>query len=386
MKPVAHCGVKLSLVTETFPPEINGVALTNYRLAQSLVQAGHELELIRPEPDAGQGIGHTDGMRELRVRGWPVPFYPSVRAGHYCRHLLVERWRAAPPQIIHVATEGPLGLAALLAGRELGIPVSSTFHTNFHAYCRHYGLSFLRAQVLRYLRWFHNLCAVTLVPTAALTEELRELGFKRVKTLGRGVDRNLFRPSRRSSQLRAHWGADDCTPVVLCVSRVAREKNLGLVLEAFLQAQQRFPVARMVLVGDGPLLPRLRRRFPQVHFAGMRLDDDLAVHYASADLFYFASTTETFGNVILEAMASGLVVLSYDYAAARQHLRHRQSGMLVPYDQPTLFQEAACQLLERKQDWPAMARAAREATARAPWAEVTNRFECAVKRCATPRS
>lgn len=370
--------MKLSLVTETFPPEINGVSLTNYRLAHNLIRGGHDLELIRPAPRAAGFDGSSAKLRELRVRGWPILLYPSMQIGHFSRARLLAQWRVHRPDVVHIATEGPLGLGALLAARRLKIPVTSTFHTNFHAYCRDYHLGFLRSPVLRYLQWFHNQCAATFVPTLDLLAHLEQAGFKGLLHLGRGVDRQLFHPSRRSSELRKQWRAGEEIPVLLCVSRVAREKNFPLVLESFLELRKRTPRIRMVVVGDGPFLPALRRRFPEAHFAGMRFDEDLAAHYASADLFLFASATETFGNVVLEAMASGLVVLTYNYAAGRQHIEHLQSGILVPFDQPELFKEAARQLFDNRQVWPSLASAARDATGRACWKDVTARFEQAL--------
>lgn len=371
--------MKLSLVTETFPPEVNGVALTNCRLARSLSRNEHQVELVRPKPAAHAPAGDGWQAHEVHVPGWPMPFYPGLRLGQFCPRRLVQHWRVHAPDAVHIATEGPLGLAALLAAGHLGIPVTSTFHTNFQSYCRHYYLPFLRARALRYMRWFHNQCALTFVPTTELLGELERLGFERLQHLGRGVDRRLFHPSRRSAELRRQWGAGNGAPVILCVSRVAREKNLPLVLEAFVEVKRAVPDARMVIVGDGPVLPKLRRRFPQAHYAGMRLGEELAIHYASADLFFFASTTETFGNVVLEAMASGLVVLTYDYAAGRQYVRHLQSGVLVPYDQPGLFKQEARRLLELKDRWSAMAEAARRATSAAPWAGVVQRFEAALR-------
>lgn len=375
-----QCRVRISLVTETFPPEINGVALTNFRLVGNLRRKGHDVELIRPQPRRSAIRGYWRVDREFRVAGLPLPFYPGMRVGSFCRKRLLCRWTTNRPEIVHIATEGPLGLAALLAARQLRIPVTSTFHTNFQQYCCHYRVGFLRSQVLRYLRWFHNQCATTLVPTPDLSEHLENLGFLRLQHLGRGVDRELFNPARRSPELRRKWGAGTGAPVVLCVSRMAREKNLPLVLQTFLRFKEHAPHSRMVMVGDGPFLPSLRHRFPQAHYAGMRFDEDLAAHYASADLFFFASVTETFGNVILEAMASGLVVLSYDYAAGRRFIQHRRSGMLAPYDQADLFQQTARELLHDRNSWPLMAEAARERTSEAPWTSVVDQFEATLRR------
>jgi glycosyltransferase involved in cell wall biosynthesis len=369
--------VRLTLVTETFPPEINGVALTNYRLARALGRNGHDIELVRPLSNRGDLQPEPVGD-SFYVRGWPVPFYRGVLLGQFCPQRLLRRWQDHRPEVVHIATEGPLGLAALIAASRLGIPVTSTFHTSFHIYCRHYGVPFLTSYALRYLRWFHNRCVLTFVPTADLLMQLGRTGFKRLELLGRGVDRDLFHPNRRSAQLRKTWGAADHTPVILSVGRLAREKNLPLILEAFTEIQRIRPEARMVVVGDGPMSTHLRCRFPHACYPGLRLDEDLATHYASADLFFFSSTTETFGNVVLEAMASGLAVLSYDYAAAAQHIQHGRSGILVPFNRPQLFRDAATRLVGQVPLWSALGRAARAATERVPWDFVTERFERAL--------
>ncbi len=376
--------MKLSLVTETFPPEINGVALTNYRLLRSMVQAGHDVELIRPRPAGHSRNGIWVPSRELGVPGWPIPFYRSMRFGHFCRARLVRRWRADRPDVVHIATEGPLGLAALLAAGRLSIPVTSTFHTNFHAYCRHYRAPLLQKPALRYLRWFHNRCERTLVPTPELQKELAAAGFVRLEHMGRGVDRQLFSPVKRKVKLRRVWGASDDAPVVLFVSRVAPEKNLPFVLETCREMRRAIPSLRVVVVGDGPSLAGTKRRFPEAHYAGMRFDEDLAEHYASADLFLFASTTETFGNVVLEAMASGLVVVTYNYAAGRLHIEHGRSGILVAYDQPRQFSQAARTLLQARSTWTTLGHQAREATARASWSEVARQFELALTETGSP--
>ncbi len=366
--------MRISLVTETFPPEINGVALTNYRLARSLAERGHALEIVRPRQLDFTNKDHSFD-NEFVVPSWPLTGYPGLRVGRFCRDRLQSRWRQHPPEVIHIATEGPLGLAALLVARQLNIPVTSAFHTNFHAFCKPYRLAFLRSAVLSYLRWFHNRSALTLVPTLDLLTTLRGCGFSRLGHLGRGVDRDLFNPARRSAALRREWRCRNETAAVLCVSRIAREKNFPLVFEAFQSASKLCENLRMVVVGDGPYLPELQKRFPWVHYAGMRFEKDLAAHYASADLFFFASTTETFGNVILEAMASGLVVLTYDYAAGAQYIIHQKNGYLAPYDRPELFRNAAAELLRQRAAWPALATAARLTTAEAPWQNVIDQFE-----------
>src|SRR5690606_26563687 len=159
---------------------------------------------------------------------------------------------------------------------------------------------------------------LTFVPTEDMAATLRLQGYRHVEVVARGVDTALYAPRRRSGALRAAWGAQEGDLVVLCVGRLAAEKNLELATRAFRAIRELRPDAKMVLVGDGPQRAAFSRDHPEIILAGMRIGDDLASHYASADMFLFPSLTETFGNVTLEAMASGLCVVAYDYAAAAE--------------------------------------------------------------------
>jgi len=363
----------LALVTETYPPEINGVARSLHRLVDEVALAGHRIEVVRPrqrsEPAGGNHPGAT-GVRERLVRGARLPRYPDLQFGLPCGRALRRAWTASRPAVVHVATEGPLGLSAIRAARSLGIPVTSSFHTNFHTYGRHYGLGALTRIGLAYLRWVHHRTRATFVPSRTIRETLAAQGFRDLALLGRGVDAELFRPDRRDPALRRSWGAENGTPVLCHVGRLAAEKNLDLVVRAAEAIRRVRPEAILVLVGDGPMRARLERRHPWVRFAGMRRGEDLARHYASADLFLFPSTTETFGNVVPEALASGLVVVAYDYAAAREHVVDGVNGVTVPFDESGAFARAAVATVERIETWPALRERARATAERLGWAAV----------------
>lgn len=316
----------VALVTETYPPEVNGVALTLARLVGGLRERGHQVELIRPR----QVSGEPSGNDELLVPGLPIPGYPGLRFGLPAHRTLRARWSRNRPDIVHVATEGPLGAAAVGAARALGLPVSSGFHTNFRAYSRHYRLGWLRGLVGGHLRRFHNRTDLTLAPTRQLADELSADGYRNVDVLARGVDTQLFRPERRSECLRAQWGIGNDDVVVAYVGRLAPEKNLELVARTYAAIAARKKNARLLFVGDGPSLAQLRKRHPGFIYAGMRRGEDLARHYASADLFLFPSLTETFGNVVPEALASGLAVVAFECAAAADLIRSGDNGIVVP--------------------------------------------------------
>jgi glycosyltransferase involved in cell wall biosynthesis len=379
--------VKIALVTETFPPEVNGVAMTLHRLATGLVGAGHQLEIIRPRQKSDDSPKPAATYGELLVPGLPLPGYAGLQFGLPAYFKLRRHWRTTRPEIVHIATEGPLGLSAFWAARSLGVTATSSFHTNFHAYSKHYGVGIFKSLGFAYLRWFHNQTAGTFVPSADLVETLTSAGFGNLRLLGRGVDTALFAPSRRDETLRASWGAGPETPVALCIGRLAAEKNLPLVVEAWMTLREQQPDLRLVLVGDGPMRRQLQARHPEIHFAGVRLGEDLARHYASGDLFLFPSSTETFGNVVTEALASGLVAVAYDYAAGRTHIRDGENGFLAPYHDRAGFHAAATRALTNRDRWPAMRTAARQTALGLSWGPIVTRFAdtLAAAHAAAPR-
>ncbi|WP_462322435.1 glycosyltransferase family 4 protein [Halochromatium sp.] len=343
--PTQRRSLHVALVTETYPPEINGVANTLAQLARGLERRGHRVSLVRPrQPADRQRSGATETQRtetqqaaELLVSGLPLPGYRGLRFGLPALGKLRRRWRTARPDAIYIATEGPLGHAALRVARRQGIPTRTGFHTQFQQYCSHYGAGLLMRPIINILRRFHNHSGATLVPTRALQDDLAAAGFSNLHVLSRGVDTERFSPHYRSAALRASWHSDEETLVALYVGRIAAEKHIDLAIEAFERIQRVQPNSRCVLVGDGPELGHLRRQHPHHIYTGAKVGTALAEHYASADLFVFPSLTETFGNVLTEALASGVAPLAFDYAAAREHLHHGRNGYSVPMGDRAAF-------------------------------------------------
>jgi len=367
--------VKLALVTETFPPEINGVAMTFGVIARELGRRGHLVTVYRPRrPDLPAATAHPE-FTEVPLPGLPVPGYPLLRFGFPAGATLRRRWRAERPDLVHVATEGPLGASAIATARALGIPVTSSFHTNFHAYTQHYGYAPLHRFVLWWLRRVHNRTARTFAPTTALCDELAALGFRDLAVLSRGVDTWQFHPARRSGDLRLKWNAAPENPVVVHAGRMAPEKNYPLLFECFAAMRAANPRCRFVLVGDGPLRARLERKHSDCLFTGFISRDDLARHYASADIYIHASLTETFGNVLTEALASGLAVAGFDYAAARQFIQPGHNGLAVPVDRPDMLLAAATRLATDAPLRAHLRASARDSVEPQSWETVIARFE-----------
>ncbi|WP_461437752.1 glycosyltransferase family 4 protein [Marinobacter nauticus] len=342
----------ITIVSETFPPEINGVANTMRHLCQGLMQRGHHVTVVRPrQPHEQKGLFESTGSglfsTELVVNGLPLPGYADLRFGTARPSSLKKLWQKQRPDGIYVATQGPLGVAAVNAARSLALPVSSGFHTNFHQYSRYYGAGLLERLLCAYGRWFHNRTAITLVPTGRMQRVTRDMGITCTGLWSRGVDCQRFTPHKRDQSLRRQWGLHDNERAVLYVGRLAAEKNLRMAVACFERIRGLHPNARFVLVGDGPMRRSLEDRHPDYIFCGTRRGEDLARHYASGDLFLFPSKTDTFGNVVLEAMASGLGIVAFDDAAAAEHIRHDENGMKAERTDDEAFVNHALRLADQ---------------------------------------
>lgn len=316
----------------------------------------------------------------MLCRGLPIPRYAGLQLGLPARRALIRAWSLRRPDVVHIVTEGPLGWSALSAARRLHLPVVTDFHTNFHSYSRHYGVGWLKKPISAYLRRFHNRADATLVPTREMRRELTSLGYRNVEVVGRGVDTVLFSPERRSAELRRQWGVGADGLAVLHVGRLAPEKKPELVLRAFAAMRERRPDARLVFVGDGPARAQLQARHPGHVFAGMRLGEDLATHYASGDVFLFPSVTETYGNVTAEAMASGLACVAFKYAAAAELMRHGYSGLLARPGDDEDFIAAAASLAGDAVKLAALRFRAREAVQGLDWNHVVTSLAAALEQ------
>ena len=376
--PAIRRSLRVAVVSETYPPEVNGVAVTLAKVVDGLRAANHAVQLIRLR-QSGTDAACEDELhpayQEVLMRGFPIPRYPELRMGMPSKSALIRLWQLKRPDVIHIATEGPLGWSALRAAMYLRLPVSTDYRTNFQSYSTHYGVGFLNKPIMAYLKKFHNQAHCTMVPTEALRTSLAHAGFQKLRVVSRGVDTVAYDPAHRSEKLRAQWGLAPDDLAVVCVGRLAHEKNLALLLKAFEAIVARDPRARLVLVGDGPMRQELISRCPRAIFAGQLRGKSLAEHYASADLFLMPSLTETFGNVTTEAMASGLPVVAFHYAAAAELIVDGFNGRIVPMNDVDGFVLAALALAAKPLVRKPMGVQARLSSLQLDWTCIVQKFE-----------
>ncbi|RMC91294.1 glycosyltransferase family 1 protein [Aquitalea palustris] len=291
--------MRILIVTDAWKPQVNGVVRTLTETSRELTQFGHQVDMITP----------------LEFKTLPCPTYPDIRLSILPYRQVARRIAELAPHAIHIATEGPLGLAARRYCLRHKLAFTTAYHTRFPEYIAartRLPLSISYA----WMRHFHNAGAATMVPTQSIADDLRARGFTKVVLWSRGVDTNLFTPGERDR-------LDESTaPRFVYIGRVAVEKNI----EAFLKLE--LPGSKWV-VGDGPLMARLQRDYPEVHFAGVFPQNELARFYRAADVFVFPSLTDTFGLVLLEAMACGTPVAAYPVAGPLDVVGNSGAGVLA---------------------------------------------------------
>ncbi|HVC80012.1 MAG TPA: glycosyltransferase family 1 protein [Chloroflexota bacterium] len=311
----------MAIVTESFLPRTDGVVRTLLELLRYLRLHNHEALVLA----AGPGPTEHEGYPVARFGGLPFPPYPDLTISLFGTGM-ARLLRAWAPDVLHLASPFALGMRGCRAGRLLGVPVAAHYMTDVPRYARYFGLGACVGLARWHVTRLHNACQITYAPTESTRRELLAQGIAPVRVLGRGVDTALFTPVRRSDAVRRILLRADEDLLILYVGRLSTEKNLGYLGPLIAQ----IPRARLVLVGDGPHRAALESRFRAlpVSFLGQRHGADLAALYASADLFAFPSLTETFGQVVQEAMASGLPVLAFRAGGIQDLLRDGQEGYL----------------------------------------------------------
>ncbi len=345
---------------------MNGVARTLDRLLHAVEERGGRARLFTTsDPEAAADDA------AVRYRSLPFWAYPQLRLalpGHAVAAAELSSWGAT---LVHVATPFGIGLAGRRAALDLGLPLVTSYHTSLAAYARFYRLGALARPGWGFLRWFHNSGVRTYCPTRATQTELREHGFRNTAIWSRGVDTARFSPRWRSSSMRAKLGAGDDQLVLAYVGRLAPEKGLDVALDAMRRLEREQPGRwRFALAGDGPYAARCRATAPPgTAFLGQIVGDELSAFYASADVFAFPSTTDTFGNVLLEATASGLAVVGADVGPTREVLGP-DGGILFGAGDGVAMAAELTALADNPERRQAVARTALSNARRRSWTQV----------------
>jgi len=335
--------VRIALFSETYPPQRNGVALILERLVAELARRGHEVLVAAPVSWRPRGeAALPPGVRLVRVPGIPLPKYPDLTLALPCSPGTLRAVREFRPDLIHLATEYSLGLTGLAAAQALGVPVATSFHTNIPGTLPYYGFGWASETCWRYLKWFHGQASRTFCPGENNREVLLARGFRNVSLWPRGVDTERFAPRHRDRALRQVHGPDDALHL-LYVGRLTPEKDLHVLFEAY-QRLAAGPIAQpvhLVVAGDGAYSPSTRARAPRnVTFAGYLEGSALSAAYSSADVFVFPSRVETLGNVVLEALASGLPVVGVAEGGTLENVRDGVNGVLCRPGDAEAFADA----------------------------------------------
>lgn len=374
--------MRVAIITENFLPKVDGVTRTLARLLEHLEANGHEALVLGPE----SGMQTYAGAQLVGTAGIPFPLYPELKLNLW-RPLFIRKLMEFQPDILHFVDPVWLGAAGLAASYMFfsDIPTVSSYHTNLAAYAGHFGWGFLTPFMWAWNRLCHSQCALTFCPSRSTSLMLRKQGFRNVRIWPRGVDISLFSPSCRSLDLRSHWlgGAPaDSKIIILYVGRVSFEKNLGIVIQAYKKMDH--DRCHLVVVGHGPALEEIQDEFAlsetPVTFTGYLQGRELATAYASADIFAFPSTTETFGQVVLESMASGLPVVGLNAEGVCDLVVHEETGLLLDVEgmeraeQYEAYRMYLTRLVEDKEARKRMSEAAIKDAQGHTWAEAMEKL------------
>lgn len=363
--------MKVVYFTESLLPHVDGVSRTLAQLFGFLEREGVDFRVYSPF------VPGPEVPWSGRVRAVPFirfPLYPDYRVSSPFGGAVLREVQAWKPDLVHLVSPTPMATKAAKWARRNGVPAVSSFHTHFVSYFRYYGAPWAEGFGWRMLKRFYDRCERVYVPTHAIIRELAEHGIANTELWSRGIDLARFSPAHRSPELRARAGADDATPLLLMVSRLVKEKDMADLVEMDRILRQRGNTHRLVLVGDGPMRGELQAALPHAHFAGHQGGEELARWYASGDVFVFPSTTETFGNVVLEAQASGLPAVVVDRGGPPDLVQPGVTGFIARPNDPVDL-ASRCEALLRDPALAArMGRQAREAARERDWAAINGRL------------
>ncbi len=334
--------MRIAIFSDTFSPQVNGVSNTLNHMRAYMDAHGISYRFFVP------GSGDMNTLSDpdiIRYDGFKLFLYPECRIAMPQYHEVCTQMDAFKPEIIHLVTPFSMGLMGLRYARATGIPLVASYHTNFPEYMRYYHFPILETPAWWYMRWFHSFSAVNLVPSRDTLLHLEKHKFSRLSIWGRGIDCTLFSPKMRDMSIREKYGIGHET-LLIYVGRLAPEKEIPVLLKAVERLNQKGLQFSLLLVGEGPERQALEGwGLPNVRFVGYQSGHALRALYASADIFVFPSPSETYGNVLLEAMASGLPVVSVYGGGVKDNLIHRYNGLSVECGNDLEMSKAVARLI-----------------------------------------
>ncbi|WP_018249526.1 glycosyltransferase family 4 protein [Orenia marismortui] len=328
--------MRIAIFTDTFLPQVNGVTKTLAKLKEYLEKEGIDYLIFAPDDPEADSLNFEKNIQ--RMLSFRFFLYPECRLSVPNYFKIKNKLNEYQPDLIHIVTPFNLGLCGLKYATSYDIPLISSYHTNFTHYLDYYNLHFLEKPIWTFFRWFHSHSTINLCPSQSSLEELSDNGIKNLEIWDRGINSKLYSPQYRDEDLRESYELGDRI-TLLYVGRLAPEKNLNLLMESMKIINQKYKdQVRLLITGDGPLLDKLKSEAPSnVIFTGYLKGHNLSKIYASADIFAFPSITETYGNVILEAMASGLAVVSFLEGGVRENLEDGYNGLACVEVTPESF-------------------------------------------------
>lgn len=340
--------MRIAYFTDTFYPEINGVTNTLNNLTAFLDR--EKIEYLIFAPDYDNGAAEETRSHIIRFKGIRPIIYPNCRLALPNHKKVKDAITAFNPDVIHITTELTIGMVGLRVARELSIPIVMSYHTNYDKYLKFYDYEHLRRPLWKYIKWFHSFAKINLCPSKATMAELEALGFNNLDIWSRGIDSGLFNPKNRRENLREQLGGKD-KMIFLYVGRIAREKGLDTLAKAIRLFNKKYEDnAVFVFTGDGPFINELKEfNIPNAVFTGFKQKDELSQIYSSCDVFTFPSGTETFGNVVLEAMASGLPVICCNSGGITDFTFHLENAYVYNYKNVKGLAQAMTELMENSE-------------------------------------
>jgi len=362
--------MRIVYFTESLPPKTDGVTHTFSKLVETLEHRSIDYRFYSPVMP-GESIAWRNRVHQ--VKSVPIPLYDYYRIGIPTADVLRAELDDFQPDLIHCTTPTPLGILGARYARTNGIPAVSSYHTHFVSYFRYYGYQLFENFGWSILRWFHNKFAATYVPTSNVASELEERGFQNLQLWQRGIELERFMPELRNEDLRSSVGIKD-EPILLFVGRLVKEKDLDDLVAADMILKNKGHKFKIVIIGDGPMREELEQKLPNAHLTGFVHGAELASWYASSDILAFPSTTETFGNVIQEAHASGLPTVCVDKGGVVDLIRDGVNGYIAKANKPEDFATKLEPLIKSRNLRARMGQQARILVAENTWEKINGRL------------